>query len=68
MSVELHEEAGGKILILNLSDTLTKVDYAQFTPEVERAVKVHGKVRMLLRMHGFLAGPWGRFGKMSSST
>jgi len=53
MSVELHEEAGGKILILNLSDTLTKVDYAQFTPEVERAVKVHGKVRMLLRMHGF---------------
>lgn len=53
MSVELHEEAGGKILILNLSGKLTKDDYALFAPEVERAVKKHGKVRMLVRMTGF---------------
>ena len=53
MSVELHEEAGGKILILNLSGKLAKEDYAHFTPQVERAVKDHGKVRMLVLMHGF---------------
>jgi len=53
MSVELHEKEGGKVLVLNLSGKLTKEDYAYFTPEVERAVKSHGKVRMLVRMHGF---------------
>jgi len=53
MSVELHEEADGKILILNLSGKLAKEDYALFTPEVERVVKVHGKVRVLVRMHDF---------------
>ncbi len=53
MSVELHEEAGGKILILKLSGKLTKEDYAHFTPAVERAVKDHGKVRILVHMHGF---------------
>lgn len=53
MSVELREEAGGKILTLNLSGKLTKEDYAHFTPAVERAVKDHGKVRILVNMHGF---------------
>ena len=53
MSIELHEEAAGKILILNLSGKLTKEDYAHFTPEVEKAVKDHGKIRMLVRMHDF---------------
>jgi SpoIIAA-like len=53
MSVDLHEEAGGEILILNLSGKLTKEDYAIFTPDVERAVKTRGKVRMLVRMIGF---------------
>jgi len=53
MPVKLHEEEGGKVLILNLSGKLAKEDYAHFTPEIERAVKVHGKVRMLVRMDGF---------------
>ncbi|HEV3439987.1 MAG TPA: STAS/SEC14 domain-containing protein [Gemmata sp.] len=53
MSVELHEEAGGKILILNLSGKLAKEDYGHFTPVVEQAVKDHGKVRMLVRTIGF---------------
>lgn len=53
MPVELTEEAAGRILILNLSGKLAKEDYTQFTPEVERAVKRHGKVRMLVRMRDF---------------
>jgi len=62
MSVELLEEAGGKILILNLNGKLAKEDYAHFTPEVERAVKANGKVRMLVRLHDFhgwtMGGLW----------
>jgi hypothetical protein len=53
MSVELREEADGKVLIVNLGGKLTRDDYAQFTPAVERAVKAHGKVRLLVRLHGF---------------
>ena len=53
MSVELHGEADGKVLILDLSGKLAKEDYAHFTPQVDQAVKLHGKVRMLVRMHGF---------------
>ncbi len=53
MSVELHEEAGGKIVILNLSGKIAIEDYEYFTPQVERAIKAQGKVRMLVRMHDF---------------
>ena len=53
MSVNLHEEAGGKVLVVNLSGKLTKEDYAHFVPEVERLVKQYGKVRMLVQMHDF---------------
>lgn len=59
MSVELHEEAGGKILNLTLRGKLAKEDYATFGPEVDRAVQNKGKVRMLVRMqdfHGWTAG------------
>ncbi|AGA26352.1 SpoIIAA family protein [Singulisphaera acidiphila] len=45
----MEEEADSKILILNLSGKLTREDYANFIPEVERTVKAHSKVRM----HGF---------------
>lgn len=53
MSVELRKEAGDKILFVSLSGTLSKDDYLAFTPPVEEAVKEHGKIRMLVRMHDF---------------
>ncbi|WP_442510383.1 STAS/SEC14 domain-containing protein [Novipirellula sp. SH528] len=53
MTVNLHAEANGKLLILKLSGKLKKEDYAHFTPEVEQAVKKHGKIRMLVEMHDF---------------
>ena len=53
MSVNLHEEASGKILVVKLTGKLTKEDYEQFTPEVERLVKQHGKLRILVQMHEF---------------
>ncbi len=53
MSIEMHEELGGKILIVTLSDKLVKEDYKRFTPVVDRAVEVQGKIRMLVRMQDF---------------
>jgi hypothetical protein len=53
MAVELHEEAAGKVLVITLSDKLTKADYEHFVPEVEQRIKKLGKVRMLVRMHDF---------------
>ena len=53
MSVELHEEADGKILALVISDKLTKEDYQQFVPAVERLIKKHKKIRVLCQMHDF---------------
>jgi hypothetical protein len=53
MSVELHEEAAGKLLIVKLSGKLIKEDYEHFVPAVNRAVEQHGKIRMLVQMHDF---------------
>jgi hypothetical protein len=53
MSVDLHEEAGGRILVIKLSGKLAKEDYEHFLPEVERLIKEHGKLRMLVQMHDF---------------
>ena len=57
MSVELHED--GKILVIKLTGKLAKEDYEQFAPEVDRLIKQHGKLRMLVQMrdfHGWTAG------------
>jgi len=53
MSVELREEAGGKVLAVTLSGKLQREDYEKFVPEVERLVRQHGKLRVLVRMHEF---------------
>jgi hypothetical protein len=59
MSVDVREEAGGKLLAIKLSGKLEKQDYERFTPIVERAVKQHGPVRMLVELvdfHGWTLG------------
>jgi hypothetical protein len=59
MSVELHEEADGKILAITLTGKLTKEDYAHFIPELERLIQQHGKLRIMMEMrdfHGWTAG------------
>ena len=53
MSIELHEEAGGKILIVKLTGKLVKQDYEHFSPEVARLIGQHGKIRILVQMHDF---------------
>jgi hypothetical protein len=62
MGVTLREEAGGKVLVADLSGKLTKQDYESFGPRVEAQVAQHGKLRILVHMkdfHGWtLGGLW----------
>lgn len=53
MTVELREEAAGKNLVVRASGKLSKQDYERFLPEVERLIKAHGKLRILLELHDF---------------
>jgi hypothetical protein len=53
MAVDLQEKVGGKVLVIKLTGKLTREDYAQFVPEVERLIREHGKLRMVVQMHDF---------------
>jgi hypothetical protein len=53
MSIKLEEQNGGKTLEVTLTGKLVKEDYENFVPVVERLVKQHGKIRILLVMHDF---------------
>ncbi|HSR50089.1 MAG TPA: STAS/SEC14 domain-containing protein [Acidobacteriota bacterium] len=53
------ERAQGKILEVMLTGKLKKSDYEAFVPEINRLVKKHGKLRILVMMedfHGWSAG------------
>lgn len=59
MAIEFNEQNGGQILIVQVTDRLSKEDYDLFVPEVERLIKQYGKVRMMVEMrdfHGWDAG------------
>jgi hypothetical protein len=53
MKVELKELDDGKLLEVHLTGKMIKKDYETFLPAVERLVKQHGKIRMLVEMHDF---------------
>jgi hypothetical protein len=53
MTVEIHEADGGKYLEVRATEKLSKKDYEQFVPAVEKLIAQHGKVRMLFEMHDF---------------
>jgi SpoIIAA-like len=58
-AVTLKEANGGKLLEIRLTGKLAKEDYSHFVPVVERLVKEHGKIRLLVEMldfHGWSAG------------
>jgi len=53
MSVTVEELADGKVLDISLGGQLTRDDYAHFVPAVNRFVRKHRKVRLVVRMHDF---------------
>ena len=54
MPIQLKEENNGKLLAIFVGGNLVKADYEGFVPEFERLVRMHGKLRVLLNMTGFL--------------
>jgi hypothetical protein len=53
MTVELKEEAAGKLLEVHISGKLAKEDYLHFAPVIDRMVQEHGKINFLVEMHDF---------------
>jgi len=59
MTIQFHEESGGRLLAVHVSGKPARADCAQFVPEFERLVRQHGKLRVLFDMvafHGWEAG------------
>lgn len=53
MPVELIEKNGGKVMEVQVSGKLLHKDYEQFTPEFDRFIEQHGKIRILFEMVDF---------------
>jgi hypothetical protein len=53
MTIQLTEENNSKLLVNHVSGKPVKVDYEQFMHEVDRLVRLHGKLRMLFDMTDF---------------
>lgn len=59
MAIQLTEMNDGKMAELQLSGQLAKEDYETFVPVIERWVKQHRKIQLLVEMrdfHGWTAG------------
>ncbi len=59
MTVQMQQEAEGKVLEVRVSEKLTREDYERLLPEFQTRIERHGKLRILLRMddfHGWTAG------------
>jgi SpoIIAA-like len=52
-AIDVSSESNGKLLLIRISGKLHKHDYQQFVPIVEKAVREHGKIRMLVEMRNF---------------
>ena len=53
MAIQLNEKNATKVLAVRVSGKLAKEDYERFTPEFEKLVKEHGKIRVLFEMVDF---------------
>ncbi len=58
MAVELREENGGRLLVIQATGKLTKGDYEQFLPVVNRLIEQHGKISILFKMVDFHGWEW----------
>lgn len=53
MPLTIEKRQEGRTLLVHATGKLTKEDYEQFTPEVERLIDLHGKIRVLFEMRDF---------------
>lgn len=52
LTVKLKEMGNGKLLEMHLTGKLVKGDYEESLPAIERLIKQHGKLRILVDMTG----------------
>lgn len=58
-AIEIKRKAGDNIIEARITGKLKADDYENFVPEIESAIKEHGKIRILLELidfHGWNAG------------
>ena len=53
MPIQLKEEDGGKICLVQVSGELISADYAHLVSKFERLVRQHGKLRVMYDMRNF---------------
>lgn len=59
MTVQLAEEKRGRVLTVHVTGKLSRADYQQFVPEIDRAVAEHGRIRVLVVMDDFAGWDMG---------
>jgi len=52
-SIQIEEIALGRVLHVTVSGKLEEEDYERFVPEVERRIRQHGKLRLLVELVDF---------------
>ncbi len=53
MPVQIKEEDGGKLVVVQVTGKLVKADYEHCVPEFDRLIRQHGKLRLLFELSGF---------------
>lgn len=53
MAIEVHEDVQDGVVSVKISGKLTKADYLQFVPELEKMIQENGKISILFQMHDF---------------
>jgi hypothetical protein len=53
VTIHMHEEDEGSVLVVHISDKLTNADFEILAPEFERLVHQRGKVRVLYELTDF---------------
>jgi hypothetical protein len=53
MPIQIKQENGGKLVVVQVTGKLVKADYERCVPEFERLIRQHGKLRLLFELTGF---------------
>src|SRR5438046_1432499 len=53
MTIDVQEIAGAGFVEIDLTGKLGSEDYQAYLPKIERLIREHGKLRLLVHMHDF---------------
>ena len=55
----LTELFGGKLAEIHISGRLSRQDHEELVPELERLIRLHGRIRILVQLHHFTGWTFG---------